>query len=154
MQASKPLNRKLAIILALATMWLFACIGVFIFIHSESMSFVGLHGYDAVTIGQVGGFYLAWIGVQFPAASFAGMIIDSSDFSHPLRTTFWTMAGYHFFFSAIRAVHWPWIAFHNLDQSIPILACLLSTLVLIGVSVFFAWFKPRFHKVCQRYFAH
>src|ERR1017187_6732001 len=124
MQASKPLNRKLAIILALAVMWLVSVIGAIIGSHSVSLWFIGidLHGYDAVTIGQVGSFYLAWVGCQFPAVSFAGMIIGSSDFAHPLRTTFWTMVGYHLLFSAIRAVHWPWTAFHDLDQSIPILA--------------------------------
>ena len=154
MQASKPLSRKLAIILALAVTWLLSVIGVVIVSHSVSLGFVGLHGYDAVTIGQVGSFYLVWVGSQFPAASFGGMIIGSSDFTHPLSTTFWAMAGYHLLFSAIRAIHWPWTAFHNLDQSIPILAYLISILLLIGVSLFFAWFKPRFHRVFQRYFAH
>jgi hypothetical protein len=154
MQASKPLNRKLAIILALAVMWLLSVIGVLIVSHSVSLGFVGLHGYDAVTIAQVGSFYLAWVGSQFPAASFAGMIIGSSDFTHPLRITFWTMAGYHLLFSAIRAIHWPWTAFHDLDQSIPVLIYLISILFLVGVSLFFAWFKPRFHRVFQNYFGH
>jgi hypothetical protein len=154
MQASKPLNRKLAIILALAVMWLFSSIGVFIFVRSDSLPFIDLHGYDAVTIGQIGGFFLGWVGSQFPAASFAGMIIGSSDFTHPLRTTFWTMAGYQLFFSAIRAIHWPWTALHGLNQSVPILAYLISILLLIVVSLFFAWFTQRFYKIFQKYFAH
>jgi hypothetical protein len=154
MQESKPLNRKLAIILALAVMWLLSVTGVVIVSHSASMGFVDLHGYDAVTIEQVGSFYLVWIGSQFPAASFAGMVIGSSDFTHPLRTTFWTVAGYHLFSSAIRSIHWPWTAFPDLDQSIPVLAYLISTLCLIGVSLFFVWFKPRFHRVFQNYCGH
>lgn len=154
MQASKPLNRKLAVILALAIMWLLSVIGVIIVSHSVSLGFVWLHGYDVATIGQVGSFYLVWVGSQFPAASFGGIIISFSDFTHPLRTTFWAMAGYQLFFSAIRAFHWPWTAFQELDQSIPILAYLISILFLIGVSVFFAWFTPKYHKFWQRYFAH
>ena len=154
MQASKPLNRKLAIILALAVMWLLSVIGAIIVSHSVNLEFVWLRGYDVATIGQVGSFYLVWVGSQFPAASFGGMIIGSSDFTHPLRTTFCAMTGYQVVFSAIRAFHWPWTAFHDLDQSIPILAYLLSILLLIGVSVFFAWFMPRYHKFWQRCFAH
>jgi hypothetical protein len=154
MKTSKPLNRKLAIALALAGMWLLACIGVFVLTHSDDWWFIGVHGYDATTIEQIGGFFLVWTAVQFPAASFAGMIIGSSDFSHPLRTTFWTVAAYHLLLSGIRALHWSWTAFHDLNQSIPVLAYLVSILLLIGVSVFIAWFMPRFHKVFQRYFAH
>ena len=141
-------------ILALAAMWLLSVIGVLFVSHSVNLGFVSLRGYNAVTIGQVGSFYLVCAGSQFPAASFGGMIIGSSDFAHPLRTTFWAMAGYHLFFSAIRAIHWPWTAFHDLDQSIPALAYLISILFLIGVSLFFAWFKPRFDKVVENYFSH
>jgi len=135
-------------------MWLLACVGVFALIHSDEWWFIGIRGHDAATIGQIGAFFLCCTAAQLPAASIAGMTISSSDFTHPLRTTFWTMASYHLFFSAIRAVHWPWSAFHDLDQSIPILANLVSTLLLIGDSVFFAWLMPRWHKVFQRYFTH
>jgi hypothetical protein len=88
MQVSKPMNRKFAIPLALAVMWLLACIGILIFIHSDDWLFLGLHGHDANTIEQIGLFFMAWTAAQFPAASLAGMIIGSSDFIHPLRTTF------------------------------------------------------------------
>ena len=153
-EVSKPLSRKLAIPLALAGMWILACAGTFAFVHSDQWWFIGLHGYDIVTIGQIGTFFLVWTAAQVPAASLAGMVIVSSDFIHPLRTTFWTVTGYHLFFSAIRAVRWPWAALHDLDQSIPVLAYLVSTLLLIGASVFFAWLMPRWHKVFQRYFGY
>jgi hypothetical protein len=80
------------------------------------------------------------------------MIIASSNFRHPLYTTFWTGACYHLIFSAIRADYWPWAVVHNLDQSLPVLAYLVSTLLLIGTSVFFAWFMPHWYKLFQRYF--
>ena len=150
----KPLSRKLAISLALAGMWLLACLGVFVAIHSIQWWFIGIHGHDAATVGQIGAFFMVWTAAQLPAASIAGLIIGSSDFTHPLRTTLWVMAGYHLFFSAIRAIHWPWTAFHDLDQSIPILANLVSILLLIGVSVFFAWLMPRWHRIFQRFFTH
>ena len=152
MQASKPLNRKLAIALALASMWLLSCVGNFAWIHPDDWWFIQLRGYDAISIGQIGGFYLALTGAHLLAASSAGMIISASDFTHPLRTTFWTMVGYHLFFSAMSAFHWPWSVLHDLDQSIPITASLVSTLLLIGDSLFFAWFMPRFHRICQRFF--
>ena len=79
MQASKPLNRRFAIILALVGMWLLACIGVFIFIHPSDWWFFGLRGHDAATIGQIGAYYLARTGAQLPAAGFAGMAIAALD---------------------------------------------------------------------------
>jgi len=45
------------------------------------------------------------------------MIIASSNFRHPLYTTFWTGACYHLIFSAIRADYWPWAVVHNLDHA-------------------------------------
>ena len=154
MQASKPLNRKLAIVLALVGMWLFACIGILFEIHSGDWLFLGLHGHDANTIKQIGLFFMAWTAAQFPAAYFAGGIISLSDFSHPLRTTFWTMAGYHLFFSVIRAVQWPWMKVPDLDQSIPVLALLISAFLLIGNNVFSAWLLPKCLRVIQRYIKH
>jgi hypothetical protein len=71
-----------------------------------------------------------------------------------LNFLLWTTAGYHLFFSAISAFRRPWAPVHDLDQSIPILAGLVSTLSLIGVGVFFAWQMPGWHKVFQRYFTH
>jgi hypothetical protein len=154
MQASKSLNRRVAIVLALVSMWLASNVGVVVYFHLHDWWFFDLHGFDIVTIGQIGGFFLAWAAVQFPAASIAGMIIGSSDFSHPLRATFWTMAFYHLLLSVIRAFRWPWRFFQDLDQSIPVLAYLMSVLLLVGISVFFAWFMPRFHGFVQRRSAH
>jgi hypothetical protein len=154
MQVSKPLNRKYAIALALVGMWLLSCIAVFVLVHSYDWEFFDLHGHDATTVEQIGAFYLAWTGAQLTAAGFAGMIIGSSDFAHPMRITFWTTAAYFLAFSSIRALHWPWQSLHNLDQVVPILAYLISMLSLIGFSVFAAWFMPKFYIYFQKHFAH
>jgi hypothetical protein len=154
MKAFKPLNRRLAIVLALVGMWLFACIGILFEIHSGDRLFLGLHGHDANTIEQIGLFFMAWTATQFPAAYFAGGIIGLSDFSHPLRTTFWTMAGYQLFFSVIRAVQWPWMKVPDLDQLIPVLAHLISAFLLIGNSVFSTWLMPKCLRVIHRCIKH
>jgi hypothetical protein len=154
MQASKPLSRRFAIILALMGMWLLACVGVFVFIHSSDWWFFGLRGHDATAIEQIAAFFVGWTAAQLPAACFAGMAIGSSDFNHPLRVTFWTTAVYYLVFSVFRALHWPWQSAHDLDQSVPVVAYSVSILSLILFSVFVAWFMPRFHRVFQKYFAH
>jgi len=154
MQASKPLNRRFAIILALVGMWLAAWIGVFVFIHSSNWWFFSLRGHDATTILQIGAFFLSWTGAQLPAACIAGIAISSSAFTHPLRTTFLTTAIYYLVLSAIRAFHWPWQSVHDLDKFVPVVAYSVSILSLISFSVFVAWFMPRFHRVFQKYFAH
>ncbi len=122
MQASRPLNRRFAIILALAGMWLLASIGVFIFIHSSDWWFFDLRGHNATTVEQLGAFFLAWTAAQLPAACFASMTIRSSDFRHPLRATFLTTAFYYLVLSVIRAFRWPWQSVRDLDQSVPIVA--------------------------------
>jgi hypothetical protein len=154
MQAFKPLNRRAAIILALAGMWLTACIGVFVFIHSSDWWFLGLRGHDAATIEQVAAFFLAWTAAQLPAACFAAVAIGSSDFRHPLRTTFFTTAVYYLVVTFIRAFHWPWQSFHDLNQSVPVTAYAVSILSLVLFSVFVVWFMPRFHRFFQKYSAH
>ena len=131
-------------------MWFLGCVCIFALVHSDQWWFIRIRGYDEATIGQIGGFYLVWTAAQLPAASIAGMIIGSSDFTHPLRTTFWTVTGYQLFLSAIRWADWPWTNIYDLDQSIPLLAYLVSILLLIGVSVFFAWLMPKWHTVFQR----
>jgi hypothetical protein len=150
-QMSRPLNRKFAIALALIGLWILSCLGVFVLIHFNGIYFFGLHGHDKTTIEQIAFFYLAWTGSQIPAAASAAMIICSSDFLHPLRATFWTAFAYFVVMSLIRAVHWPWMQFQDLDQSIPILSYLTSILLLIGFSVSVAWFMPRFHRICLKF---
>lgn len=161
MQPRKPLNRQLTIVLAIASMWLVSNIGFvvgFQLLPKEGIlndwTFIGLRGYDIGTIGQIGAFFLAWFGVQIPAAYFAGVAIALSDFNHPLRVTFWTMASYHAVLSVVRAFHWLWRAFPELNQSIPVLFYLIAVFSLIGVSVFFTWFMPRLIARVQRYSAH
>ncbi len=149
---SKPIDRKLAIPLALAGMWLLACLGVDFFLDSSPWSFIALRGYDATTLGQIGAFFLGWTGAQLPAAGLAGIIIGSSDFTHPVRATFWTAFGYHLFASAVRVARWPWPEIHELDQSIPALAYVASTLLLVAVSVFVAWLTLRWHRFCETTF--
>ena len=150
---SNPLNRRLAILLALASKYLLSCIGVYWLIHYNYWWFFPVfHSHDATTVKQIGAFYLAFTGAQLPAAAVAGIFIASSDFRHPLRTTFWTVAAYHLLGAVISAVRWPWKSAHDLDQSVPINASLISILILIGFSVFITWFMPLFHKFNQRYF--
>lgn len=119
----------------------------------DSWSFIFLRGYDAGTLGQLGAFFLAWFGVQIPAAYLAGSAIACSDFKHPLRVTFWTMTIYEAALSIIRAVHWPWRGFPDLNQSIPILFYLTAVCSLIGISIFFTWFMPKMIARVQRFSA-
>lgn len=152
MQASKPLNRRVAIVLALVGMWLASSIGVFIVLNSGEWYFISLRGYDVNTLVQIGTFYSLWAVAQFPGACIAGAVISLSDFRRPLWTTFLTMASYEILVSIIRG--WPWKPFHALNQSVPILAYVIAILSLIGVSVFFTWFNPRFHRLFRRFSMH
>lgn len=151
MQPPKPLNRRFAIVLALVCMWFGSSTGLTIVFRIQDWWFIDLHGYDLITLGQIGAFFMAWMAAQIPAAALVGVIIGSSDFKHPLRATFWTIASYEVVLSIVRGFRWPWGAFHDLDQSIPVLAYLISLFLLIGVSVFFSWFTPRFHAFVQRH---
>ena len=154
MEALKLPKHRHGIVLAVAGMWLFGAIGGFLLIHFTDWWFLGLHGHDAITLEEIGAFYLAWTGSQLPAAAFAGMIIVCSDFIHPVRTTFLTVTAFQLVFSMIRAIHWPWQAVRDFDRAVPILAYLLSVSFLIGFSVLVAWLMPIFHKFVSKYFGH
>lgn len=153
MQASKPINRILAILIALAGMWLLACAGVLILGRVDHWWFVGI-GNSYARLQQIVGSYLAWTGAQLPSAAFAGLIIGSSSFSHPLRVTFLTVLTYHLFFIAIYLPHLGWTDIQGSEQFTLILAHLASTLLLVGASVIVAWLMPMWHKVFERYFRH
>jgi hypothetical protein len=154
LKSSKPINRRLAIVLALASLWLASIVGVFCLIHFNDWFFLGLHGHDTTTIKEIGAYYLALTGAQLTAAFLAGAIIGSSDFKRPFRTTFWIVFVYHLVLSVIRAFHWPWISVQDLDQRVPIIAYTLSILLLIGFSVFSAWYMAAGRRVLGRYFAY
>jgi len=145
-----PLNGNLAIALALGSMWLLGCAGTYLLISTNAWWF---DTHDAAVLEiEIRAFYLAWTGTQLPAAALAGMVISISRFTHPARITFWTMAGYHLVFTIIRAFSWPWGKFPNVDQSVPIWACLIATLFLISFSVFITWFMPYWSKFFRRLF--
>jgi hypothetical protein len=152
MRPSGPLNGKLAIALALGSMWVLGCAGTYILITSEAWWF-DTYNPAAFKI-EIRAFYLAWTGAQLPAAAVAGMVISASRFTHPARITFWTVAGYQLVFTIIRAFFWPWSKYPNLDQSVPIGACLVATVFLIGFSVFITWFMPYWGTFLRRLIRH
>jgi hypothetical protein len=154
MKAFKPISRRLAIILALVSLWLLGAIGVFWEMHSTNWLFIGLHGHDATTIKEIGLFFSAWAAAQFPATYVAGGIIGLSDSCHPIRTTLWTVGAYQIVFSVVRAFHWPWWSVQGLDQFVPIIAYVMSVLLLLGNSVFSAWIMVMYRWVTARYFTH
>lgn len=153
-----PLNRRFAVILAFVSWWLLSSIGVFLVIHYNDWLFFGLHGHDATTIEQIGGFYLALTGVQLMAVYAVSLIICISNFPHPVRTTFWTVSLFYLVKSAITAIRWPWGSQNDLDQAVPILAYLISTLLLIGFSVFITWLMtslmPKLKGVFRKHCSH
>jgi hypothetical protein len=154
MKPFNPIRQRLAIILALASLWLLSCIGVFLDIHSTDWLFLGLHGHDATTVKEVGLFFSAWASAQFPAAFVAGAFIGLSDSHHPIRTTLWTVGTYQVVSSLVRAFRWPWWSIQDLDQSIPIIAYIISILLVTGFCVFSAWVTVMFRWVVERYFTH
>src|SRR5438477_12867640 len=81
-----PLNRRLAFILAVGTMWLLGGLGISVLHRSNHWFFVGLDGYDATTLVQIGAYYFACVGAQLPALWTAAVIIGLCDFAQPGRT--------------------------------------------------------------------
>ena len=111
-------SRRGGSVVAAVGMWLLGCAGMFYLNHYYgSTYFVRLGGYDALTPGQIGYFYLARFGAQMPALTFAAVIIAMSDFRRRMRAAFWIVLGLNLFLLGVRAARWPWTAMHGLDQS-------------------------------------
>jgi hypothetical protein len=141
----KPLNRKLAIFLAVIIMWLVGGIGLVIMHSIHPWNFLLLDGYDVGTLGQIGGYYLARVGTQVPALGFAAIIIGRSDFRHPIRTACLTAFAYQGIMTAIRLVKQPLAVAPDLDQSIPVFAEVAQLFLMVVFIGFFTWFFVRLH---------
>ena len=125
--------------------------------HSTTMigrSSAGFHGHDATTIEQIGAFYLAFTGAQLPAAAFASMfialirvldILCARRFGRLLLIIWWV--------PLVSAVRWPWKSAHDLDQFVPIIASLISILILIAIQRIYYLVHAGISQGCnQRYF--
>jgi len=136
--ATRPLNRRLAISLAVLVMWLVGGIGLAL-IHSQRWHFFLLGGYDLSTLGQIGGYYLARVGAQLPAYALAAIIFGLSDFRRPARVACFTTLIYCGIMTSIRLARHHWAVAPNLDQSIPVLAEVAQAILLVAFVGFFTW---------------
>jgi hypothetical protein len=148
MQPSKQLKRILAIVIALAGMWLLALGGrvalyYFVIRHLGDYQwwFMCL-GNPYAEVHKIIVCYLGWIIAQLPAAAFAGLIIGLSSFSHPLRATFWIVLTYQLFLTAIYLPDLGWLDIQGSQQLTLMLAYFVSLFTLVGVSIFVAWLTP------------
>ena len=100
---------------------------------------IGLDGYDATTLGQIGAYYFACAGAQLPALWTASFLIGMADFRHPLHIACFVTLGLQGVLFAIRALMWRWSIVPGLNQSIPLLAGLAYVALLLGHTVLFTW---------------
>ena len=135
----KPLNRKLAVILAVLVLWLVGGIGLGV-MNVHGWYFFLLGGYDFGTLGQIGSFYLVRVGVQVPSLGVAAFIFRLSDFPRPVSTACLTAFTFCGIMTAIHLVRQPWAVLPDLDQSIPILAEVAQLILMVGFIGFFTWF--------------
>ena len=77
------LEKRKAVIVAVIGLWLLACSGVFIVLHTGDWYFMPSIDRSLVT-AQIGWLYFAMFGGQLPAVAFVAFIIHSSKFRHPL----------------------------------------------------------------------
>jgi hypothetical protein len=136
----KPIfSRVTGLITAFVGMWLLGSAGVFLVLRDNQLPFLSLGGYDYVTLGQIGGFYLDLFGARLLSLWFAAWVITMSDVRHPVRTAFWMSLCLELVLIGIRMARWPWYAAVGLDQSIPALAEFLSLVLIVGCTMLFTW---------------
>lgn len=140
MNARKSLSRPLAVVLALAGYWLMTIVDYWLLGRHERPEFSDLLIPGPFLNLQIGLHYLGWISSQGTAALTAGVIVACSNFSRPVRATFWIMLAYHSVFFAIRMFHWPWVVMQDLNQAIPVVFEVIAMLLLIGLSMGATWF--------------
>ncbi len=120
-------------------MWLVGAVGLGLMHSAYHWSFFLLGGYDAGTLGQIGGYYLARAGAQTPALVFVALFIGLSQFQRPVRAACLTTLAFHGIGTIIRLVRNPWSVAPNLNQSIPVLAELAQLIWLVALSGFCTW---------------
>jgi len=135
----KPLNRKLALIASLGVLWLGGSVGLWL-LHRDGWDFILLQGHDIGTVAQIGAYYLARVGAQFPSIGIAVMLIGMSDFRRPVHTACMTVFGYHGTMTVIRLLFGRvWSSAPSLDQRIPVLAELGQLALLVGLAALVTW---------------
>ncbi len=138
----------LAIVIALAGMWLLALggrLGLYYFVIRHLGDYQWwfmclVNPYAEVHKIIVS--YLGWIIAQVPAAAFAGLIIGSSSFSHRLRAAFWIVLTYQLLLTAIYLPDLGWLDIQGSQQLTLMMAYFVSLFTLVGVSMFVAWLTP------------
>jgi hypothetical protein len=135
----RRLSRKTAIVLAVLAMWIVGGVGLGLMHSAYHWWFLGLGGYDAVTVGQIGGYYLARAGAQTPSIAFVALIIGISQFRRPVRAACLTAFAFHGIGTVIRLVRNPWSVAPNLNQSIPVLAELGQLIWMVALTGFSTW---------------
>lgn len=136
---NRKLNRTTALVIAFIALWLVGDLGIYLIHRGPQWMFAELGGYDLVTIGQIGGYYLERSWALTPAAALVCFIVALSDFEHPVLTACGTVLAGQIVLFAIHLVRWPWSKLPNLDQSVPVLLEVLSIALLVGLTAFFAW---------------
>jgi len=136
-----PLNRRLALILALLSLWLVGALGSLLL---SGWQFVGLDD-DANAIFQVGLFYLARAAALLPSATLAGIILAKSKFARPVLAAFLTVAGNHAASLVLRAAfRWPWSAVPGVSAIIPVAGELVSIFLLAACGALSAFCVVKF----------
>ena len=144
-----PLNRKLALVLAVASMWLLGGLGTYLVDISDHWFFIALDGYDFTTLSQIGLYYFTCASAQLPALVIAAWLIAMSDFRHPVRIALYVTLAVHGLLFAVRAFMWRWSIVPGLNQSIPILAGFAYIAYAVASTVLLTWL---FTKPLARFF--
>ena len=127
----RPLNPKIAIFSAVVIMWAVGGVGLGLMHATLDWSFIQLGGYNAGTIGQIGGYYIARFGAQVPGLSVAAVIIALSQFRHPARVACFTVMAFQGIMTLFRLARHPWSVTPDLDQSIPVFAEITQLILMI-----------------------
>jgi len=134
-----PLKPRLGLFLATAAMYFFCVLGADLATASFHGFLVGIdHHSDLV---QIWCLYLARMAGQFVGVWIAASIIGWSDLRNPVRAAGLITLLLQLFLTGVNlAFHgWTWLSVPELDQSIPILAAIVTQLGLVALAMFLTW---------------
>jgi hypothetical protein len=139
---SKRLPRRVALVLALLSLWLVGTLGYYLVFRLGSRLSRLLPGLEDDTIAWllVGSLYLERCASMLPSVVIAGYLIWRSDSSRPARAAFWTVFAYHLVSLVLRMIlKWPWSVVPELNPAIPVVCELVSLLVLSATAPASIW---------------
>ena len=142
MTTPPPIKRLTAVIAAIVGMWFLASLGVFTVFRVGHWAIIPSAD-RALTVAQLGTFYLAFFGAQLPAIALVALVITHSTSRHPVLTAGVVTIICQAVMFGLRVVRWPWGSLSEIEWWMVVGLELIGIFALVFVAMAMSWVLKR-----------